>query len=79
MADPPSDRALRITLGDAATVITLFVLGWLGDLTHRAAAPEVVSTALATDLASISALVLPLLVRRRFPLTVLIWSTTIFL
>ncbi|MGH8912499.1 MAG: sensor histidine kinase [Acidimicrobiia bacterium] len=79
MADPRSDRAFRITLGDAATVITLFVLAWLGDLTYRAAAPEPIPTALATDLALIACLVLPLLVRRRFPLTVLIWSTAIFL
>lgn len=65
-------------MADSAAILGLLVMAWLGDLAVRSVTPEP-ETAVWTDGVLIVALILPLLVRRRFPLTVLVSSTAIFL
>lgn len=64
-------RQLGIRISDVAIVALLLGLAGLADLVNRSALPEFDEGVPVTDVLLLAALFLPLLVRRRFPLTVL--------
>src|SRR5690606_14421362 len=66
-------------LSDIVPAAVLFVFAWLADSVNRAALPELSDGLPVSDLVVLGATVLPIALRRRFPLSVLTVVTAAFL
>ena len=78
---PAAVSAERQPLGlsDIVPAAVLFVFAWLADSVNRAALPELSDGLPVSDLVVLGATVLPIALRRRFPLSVLTVVTAAFL